>query len=446
MLAYRLLPWALALGVITTVGMARWRNAQPPPRPEPVELIGSLRAPVSSPEGLAVRIDELEQRLRRNTDDTGARVAIAEVLLRQARVTGNAAMAARAEGHLQQALRVDPGDYDASRMQGVVLLSLHRFEEAIAAGLRAQTLRPDDPWNYGVVGDGQLELGRYDEAFASFQRMMDLRPNAASYARASYALELQGHLDEALESMQRAVNATSPRDAEGLAWTIVHVGDLLARQGRLADAEKHYQLAHRVFPGHPFATIALARVAACRGENARAIDLARSVLEKSPSIALAAFVGDLYAKEGRTTEAERFYRMAELIGGETQSTDESFAGFLAERGRRLDEAVRLAERVVAVRQDVKSLDALAWAYFKVGRIADARVASDKALRTGTRDRRIVLHAATIAAAAGDGARMRALVARAAPGDPEFDVLMARDVASAMADARSKATLMAGGVR
>jgi len=70
MLAYRLLPWALALGVITTVGVARWRNAQPPPRPEPVELIGSLRAPVSSPEGLAVRIDELEQRLRRNADDT----------------------------------------------------------------------------------------------------------------------------------------------------------------------------------------------------------------------------------------------------------------------------------------------------------------------------------------------------------------------------------------
>jgi len=58
----------------------------------------------------------------------------------------------------------------------------------------------------------------------------------------------------------------------------------------------------------------------------------------------------------------------------------------------------------------------------------------------------VLHAATIAAAAGDGARMRALVARAAPGDPDFDVLMARDVASAMADARSKATLMARGVR
>jgi len=56
-------------------------------------------------------------------------------------------------------------------MQGVVLLSLHRFEEAIAAGLRAQTLRPGDPWNYGVVGDGQLELGRYDEAFASLSNV-----------------------------------------------------------------------------------------------------------------------------------------------------------------------------------------------------------------------------------------------------------------------------------
>ncbi|MGE3840724.1 MAG: tetratricopeptide repeat protein [Vicinamibacterales bacterium] len=449
-LAYTLLPWALALGVITTVGVARWRGAQAPPRPDPVELLGSLGAPVSSSEGLAERVQQLEQRLKVNAEDTGARIALAEVLLRQARVTGNAALTARAKDHLDNALRVDPGDYDASRMLGVVLLSLHRFDEAIAAGQRARSLRPDDPWNYGVIGDGQLELGRYDEAFASFQRMMDLRPSAASYARASYALELQGRLDEALDSMQKAVNATSPRDAEGLAWAIVHVGDLLAKQGRLPEAETHYQLAHRVFPDHPFATIARARVAAARGETVRAIELARTVLDRSPSMAIAAFVGDLYAKEGHAADAERYYRTAEAIAGESKSTDEPFAGFLAERGRRLDDAVRLAEQVAMTRQDIKSLDALAWALFKVGRIADAQIASEKALRTGTRERKIVLHAATIAAAANDRARMRQLVERAAPADPEFDVLMAKDVAAAMAAATgagpSASALMAGGVR
>lgn len=440
--ALKLLPWMLVVGVVTIVGVARWRQTPVPPRPEPVQLIGSLRGPVSSPDGLATRIAQLEQRLQENDEDTGARIALAEVLVRQARVAGNAALAARAEDHLKQALRADPGDYEAQRMLGLVLLSLHRFEDAITAGERAKTIRPDDAWNYGVIGDGQLELGRYDEAFTAFQRMMDLRPNAASYARASYALELQGQLDAALEAMQRAINATSPRDAEGLAWTIVHAGDLLFRMGRIPEAEAHYQLAARVFDNHPFAIVGMARIAAFRNQDDKAIDMATTVLGRAPSIGLAAFVGDLHARNGRPADAERYYAMADVIGRESGSTDESFAGFLAERGRRIEDAVRLAEAAVRTRQDVRSLDALAWSYFRSGRLDDAREASTRALRTGTRDKKIVMHAAAIAAAAGDTRLQQELLTRAAPRDPDFDVAMARDLVSLMA--RSGAPTVAAG--
>ena len=31
-------------------------------------------------------------------------------------------------------------------------------------GPRARDMRPEDGWNYGVIGDALLELGEYDEA------------------------------------------------------------------------------------------------------------------------------------------------------------------------------------------------------------------------------------------------------------------------------------------
>jgi hypothetical protein len=57
------------------------------------------------------------------------------------------------------------------------------------------------------------------------------------------------------------------------------------------------------------------------------------------------------------------------------------------------------------------MDVLAQAYLKAGRLADARRASDDALRTGSRDARLLWHAAEIRAAAGEPAAARALLRR-----------------------------------
>ena len=77
----------------------------------------------------------------------------------------------------------------------------------------------------------------------------------------------------------------------------------------------------------------------------------------------------------------------------------NFARFLAEHNRKIDEAVQIAERAASGRRDIFTEDALAWAYFKAGRIEDARKAMTLALRTGTRDRDIRSHAAAIDRAA-----------------------------------------------
>ena len=64
----------------------------------------------------------------------------------------------------------------------------------------------------------------------------------------------------------------------------------------------------------------------------------------------------------------------------------------------LAKAVSLAEKTSSERHDIFTEDALAWAYFKAGRVDEARKALALALRTGTVDRDIRAHAAAIAAA------------------------------------------------
>jgi hypothetical protein len=74
------------------------------------------------------------------------------------------------------------------------------------------------------------------------------------------------------------------------------------------------------------------------------------------------------------------------------------ARFLATRGWRLDDAVRLAEEAFAIQQDIYTADALAWAYFKRGRAGDAQAAQaamTRALSTGSRDPELRAHAAEI---------------------------------------------------
>jgi tetratricopeptide (TPR) repeat protein len=346
---------------------------------------------------------EARRRLTANAADTAAGVRLAEILLRKARIETDASHAIEAEGVLRNALTHEPAEYSALKLLGAVLLSQHRFAEAADIARRAMTVNDRDAWNYGVLGDAFVELGRYDEAFASFDSMVRLRPDAASYARVAYAHELQGRLDEALRHMQMATEATSAHDPESIAWHHVQVGGLLFQMGRIDDAARAFARADYAFPNHPYAQSGLARVAAARGNYSRALELYRSLMAEAPTPELAATVGDLLARLGDRQAADAMYAQAESLERAGWKMEEpqpaALARMLAERGRKIDEAVVLAEEAARARRDIFTMDALAWAYFQAGRIPDARAASLEALRTGSMDGRIRCHAKAIEEAA-----------------------------------------------
>jgi len=352
--------------------------------------------PATSAAGLVERISEMEGRLQKQPRDVGAAVLLSDALLRQARATSDGRPANRASDVLKAVLKEHPGQYDALRMLGAIQLSQHRFREALEVGRRARDERPGDAWNYGVMGDALIEIGEYDEAFEAFDTMMSMRPNAAAYARVAYARELRGDVDGALEAMQMAAKATPPQDPEAQAWYDTQIGELYLKRGKLTEAGREFRRAAFLFPDYPAAMVGQGKLSVARGDRDGALAIYLEQIKRTPTLDLAARIGDLYAERGNAVESERYYQLAEdLAGPGMAQTEAHLALFLAEHNRKLPEAVSIAERVAAVRHDIFTEDALAWAYYKAGRVDEALAASQRATRTGTRDEQILAHAAKI---------------------------------------------------
>lgn len=392
----RSVPLVIIASVIAMVVSANIKEGRRSRRPfTNAPALGAAGAPATTRDGLARRIAEMDSRLSARPNDVGAAVLLADALIRQTRVTGDAGLTVQAERVLMNALREDPANYDVLRMQSSLYLSQHRFPDAAAVAEHCRALRPDDPVNYGVLGDAHLELGDYDEAFDAFDRMMQLRPGAASYARVAYARELQGNLTGALESMRLAAEASEGGDVEAIAWYHSQVGELYLKLDKPIDAMREFSTASSAFPGHPFAVVGYAKALETTGRRAEARALLEDLARKSPTPDVHARLGDLLAAEGRAKEAGREYALAEAAWRSDAPEPKNLARFLAEHGERLDEAVKIAEDAAKVRHDIFTQDALAWAYFRAGRTTDAKRTIRLALRTGTRDRDILRHAEVI---------------------------------------------------
>jgi tetratricopeptide (TPR) repeat protein len=138
-------------------------------------------------------------------------------LQQRSRVTGDPRLYGRAEASLRRALALDPENAGAIRGLAAVAASRHRFAESLRYAERARRLEPHVVSVYGLIGDANLELGRYGKAFAAFDRMSATKPSASAYARVSYARELVGDLDGATTIMRLATDAAPY--GEPAAWT-----------------------------------------------------------------------------------------------------------------------------------------------------------------------------------------------------------------------------------
>jgi tetratricopeptide (TPR) repeat protein len=93
----------------------------------------------------------------------------------------------------------------------------------------------------------------------------------------------------------------------------------------------------------------------------------------------------------------------------------------ANQDRKLTEALDLAQTDLAVRKDIYTYDAYAWALFKNKRYQDAQSASQEALKIGTPEALFYYHAGMIAQALGDETRAKSYLQKALQLNQGFDI-------------------------
>jgi len=363
---------------------------------------------------------------RRPTAD--ALVDLAAAFMRKARETGDPAYYRRAEAALDRAVATTPGHYRALRARAWVLLGKHEFTAALRAARTARAIEPHDWWNYGNLADACVELGRYDDAVRATTRMMALRPGLPVYTRVAALRALMNDRRGAIEALELALSTADPRDPEERAWILTYLGHEHWALGELRQARVRYEEALRSFPDYHLALPGLAHVRAAEGDTAGAIDLYERALALTPMPAIAGALGDLYAATGDPRRAAATYDFAMYMGRVAEATGTTYgrelALVLADHDRGLPDALHLARQEATRRRDIYTDDALAWALYKNGRLADAMRAAHRALRLGTEDALLHYHAGMIAAAAGRGEWAARHLARALALNPHFDLRQA----------------------
>jgi tetratricopeptide (TPR) repeat protein len=168
--------------------------------------------------------------------------------LQRARETNDPSYYAKAHTLLERSLERDPSGLDATIGEGSLAVSYHDFRKALQLGTRALALSHGfSPPALAMVGDASVELGRYEQGFAAFRRLGELRPGLVAYARLSYAHELQGDVAGATRLMRRAVDAGSGAP-ENTQWTRVQLAALLLKSGRTDAAAGEYRHALALLP------------------------------------------------------------------------------------------------------------------------------------------------------------------------------------------------------
>ena len=401
-------------------------------RTQPDDESSRALLPVSAESTFADKqMQKGEAMIKRAPSEPDGYYLLCAAYIQKARDTGDFTFNAKAETALNRSFAVAADNYDAIKLKATLLLTNHRFGEALEVARRAQALRPQDHTIYGALTDALVELGRYDEADSAVESMIRLKPDASSYARLSYLYSLRGDTDGAIEVMRAAVKSSTRQDVEGYAWYRTHLGDELMKAGRLKEAEREFDFALEAFPNYHIALAAKARARIAANDFSSAVELYKQSLERVPLPDTAIALGDLYAKSGQMDEARKQYELVEFIEQSSPSNAATYsrqlALFWANQDKNLDEALKIAQSERAVRADIYTCDVLAWCLYKTNDLKGAKTAIDEALRLGTRDALLHYHAGMIYAKLGDRPSAIKHLSRALEINPSFDLLQA-DVA------------------
>lgn len=366
-------------------------------------------------------IETDQNKLNANPKNAKLLVGLCQDYLQKVRETADPSYYSKCDDLLKKAVTSDKDSPSVIATQASLAYGRHHFAEGLPLAQRASSLDLNHAAYYGLVGDGQIERGQYTEAAASFQSMINKRPDLSAYNRVAYIREIYGDITGAETALKSAITSGSGYQ-ENVAYSQVELGKLYARTD-LDVAEKIFKEALYTYKNFPPALEGLGKVAFGRKDYAKAISYFDQAFTFLPLAQYSNDLADTYAVQGNQTKAKQQYYLSDLAfeksssGGVNNSFEKS--AYLTNHERDLKSANALAVEALADRPNAFSYDALAWNLYKLDNFTEAQGNITKALEAGSHAPIIQYHAGMIAAKLGQKDQAKAYLNQAFSLDKFF---------------------------
>lgn len=429
---------SVALAASCVAALTGWSAARKaaPPQPEPTPAV-AVAAAVQTPEQILAAIpDAPAGTSAKKVDGEIAKwkamakrepaaalfwVKLGDSLMQKGRELVDPHYSDYAETAYQQALKVAPQNAEAMLGMSWVTSGRHQFDASVDWAKKVLAVTPNSQAAYGLIGDAQVEQGDFEGGFESYQKMLDIRPDIASYSRGAHLLFLTGDTRKAVWLMDKAVKSGGPY-SENTLWCRAQLSEMLWSTGAILAAESVLLPGLKDHPNNYHLQTALGRVKEARKDNAGAIAAYEKAVSLSPQHTALVALGDLYLALGKKAEAEKQFERIEQAHAHHQTHgnhDEFYmARFYADHDRKIDIALKVVESREA--QSPIDMDIAAWVYFKAGKQEKAREMINKALAKGAPDAPRLYHAGMIYAKGGHRAQAQRYLNNALSLNPHFN--------------------------
>ncbi|MBD2204630.1 tetratricopeptide repeat protein [Calothrix sp. FACHB-1219] len=379
-----------------------------------------------------------QEKVRQNPDSALNLTALAQTYLKMAKATGESNWYLLAEQAAQRSLsHLQFNNQGAIIVLARIAQARHDFTEAIRLSQEVLKQQPNNDNALAILVTSNLAMGKLPQAKIAADTLVNKIPTQGNLTLQALVLVAQGQDKAALETFKYALAAEEPGELGTSAWTRILLGQFHYKHGQLELAENLYKEALRIIPRYPLALLHLAELETRKGNYQTAENFYAQVLPKSQKSATIFDHAVLRGKaklqqlQGKEVEANQLLNQAEILLRQENATGHSNGSFghrrelarlLLEKNNPQDtaEALSLMEAEIKIRSDAQTLDTLAWALLRSGRLSAAQENIQAALQLGTKDAGIYYRAGIIAKALGNQEQALNYEKLAQNIDPSFD--------------------------
>lgn len=372
--------------------------------------------------------DSLLQLVKANPDDSKSRLRLAALYIQEARVTGNYAYYdVAAMKYINDVLRLDSTNFNGLVFKSLIYMSQHHFADGLEVARKAQQINPYNGYVYGLLVDGNVEMGNYDTAVVYADKMVAVRPDLTSYSRVSYLREIFGDYAGAIKAMQMAVDAGGPGD-EHTEWTRYQLANLYQKTGDYKKADTLYQMSLSMRPNYAYALAGLAQIAAGSKDYAKAIGLYQKADSVVDDVSVKEELVETFQQSGQQEKADALAKevIDELNASSQAAVANDNLGHYADKElayaylktKETDKALEHAMMEYNRRPaNIDVNETVAWVYYCKGDYAKAVPYIDVALRTHSKNPILLSRAALIYYKSGNAQLAKTIMAATSLQNP-----------------------------